>query len=157
MLAAAQARRTAITLLLTGPVVGLLWLITLVPGQPPSALLLDRPGIGVLVLIAASFAGLTVVATSSAPWRLPLPAISAVRTAAVACAAATVCDVALLTAALADPVRPGWPLAGAGVVSVLRLALTQRVARRDLAAATTILPAAAASQSAQPCRPTARA
>ena len=63
MLAFTHARFTAITLLLTGPIVGVLWLLNLALGRPPTALLIEQPAVGLLVLIAALFGGLTVLAT----------------------------------------------------------------------------------------------
>jgi hypothetical protein len=134
-LAASPARRTAMTLPLTGPLVGLLWLTALVPGRPPSALLLDRPEIGVSVLIGGLLAGLAVAANGPIAGRVPLPEISAVRAAAIACTAATVCDLRLVTPAVATPGLVGCTGWAAAVVSAFRLALTQRVARRDLVTA----------------------
>jgi len=46
-----------------------------------------------------------------------------------------VCDLSLLTTALANPGQLGWTGLAAAVVSAFRLVLTQRVARRDLATA----------------------
>jgi hypothetical protein len=134
VLSAAQARTTAAALVLTGPVVGMLWLSALVPGRPPSALLVQRPGIGLSVAAAALFAGLTVLATRFA--HLPNPHLTPARTAAIACAAAALCDVSLIAVAVSALTSHSSqlmsPLTVAGAASMVRLALTQRVARRDL-------------------------
>lgn len=135
VLSAGQARLTAATLLVTGPVIGLLWLAALVPGRPPSDLLLQRPGIGALVIAAVLFEGLTVLATGSASG-LPLPNMAPARTAAVACGATAICDVSLLamTASILtnSSAHLGVFALLAGAASAVRFALTQRVAWRDL-------------------------
>jgi hypothetical protein len=133
VLSAAQAHTTAAALVLTGPVVGMLWLSALVPGRPPSALLVQRPGIGLSVVAAALFAGLTVLTTRFA--HLPTH-LTPARTAAIACAAAALCDVSLIVVAVSALTSHSpqlmSPLTLAGAASMVRLALTQRVARRDL-------------------------
>ena len=135
-LADGQARLTAAALLVSGPLLGLLWLATLVPGQWPSALLLHRPEIGLLVVTTAVFGGLTVMKGCPAVRWLALPRPAPTRSAAIACASATVCDICLLLSAaalLAGNASLGITGALAGTASLIRLALSQHVARRDLA------------------------
>ena len=137
VLANRQARSTALTLLLTGPVIGVLWLATLVPGRTPDALLLRDPALGGLALAAGVASLLTVLAAGPRPGWLPAVALSAQRTAAAACAAAALCDILVLTTAALSaaghptgfPLAPGMAAAGA---SLVRFLLSQRVARRDL-------------------------
>lgn len=137
LLATGQARRTARTLLVTGPLIGVLWLLTLVPGQAPDALLLRVPALGLPVLIAIVAGVLTLLATGPVSRLLPHLRLAPCRAAAAACAAAAMCDIAVLAtatlSALEDPSTTRWmPGLIAVTASLLRLALTQRVARRDL-------------------------
>lgn len=134
LLAAATARRTALTLLLTGPLVGTLWLWFLAPGQPPAALLLTQPAITAFVMASAACAALTILATRTRrhPGRWT-PA----RIAAASCAAAGGGDILLLFLAfplLAASAHLGLIGAAAVAASLTRLTLTQRVALRDLPA-----------------------
>lgn len=137
VLAIRQARLTAVSLLLTGPVVGVLWLTTLAPGRTPDALLLRNPALGGLALAVAVGSLLTVLATGPSPGWLPAVNVTPQRTAAAACAAAALCDVVVLTTAALSavghparlPLTTGLAAAGA---SLGRLLLAQRVARRDL-------------------------
>lgn len=136
-LAGHQARHTALTLLATGPLLGALWLAAATPDFSPTTLLLGHPLIGVLVTLAALAAGLTIGLTGrAAPWLAVIPA-SPAKAAALACLAAAVCDVALLAGLLEPLTRTGahvWAAAmpAAAAASMVRLTLTQRVARRDL-------------------------
>ena len=137
LLATGQARRTARTLLLTGPVIGVLWLLTLAPGQGPSALLLHTPALGLLVVSALVAALLALVPGGPGGRVLPHLRLAPCQAAAAACAAAAVCDIVVLVtatlSALEQHLTTRWaPGLIAVAASLLRLTLTQRVARRDL-------------------------
>jgi hypothetical protein len=137
MLATGHARRTAIALMATGPVVGVLWLMTLVPGQTPDALLMHYPVLGMLVLASVTCALLTILTTGPAIRWLPPMRLVPRRIAAAACAAAAIGDLLLLIIAAQVALGPAPDIAWmpgliACVTSVVRLTLTQRVARRDL-------------------------
>lgn len=136
VLANRQARLTALTVLLTGPLVGVLWLTVLAPGRAPDALLLRFPVLAGLVMATVVAGVLTVLATGPSPEWLPPVTLSPRRTAAAACATVALCDVVVLTiAALAAADRSGVPLMpglAAAAASLVRLILAQRVARRDL-------------------------
>lgn len=136
VLANRQARLTALTVLLTGPLVGVLWLTVLAPGRAPDALLLRFPVLAGLVVATVMAGVLTVLATGPSPEWLPPVTLSPRRTAAAACATVALCDVVVLTiAALAAAGRSGVPLMpglAAAAASLARLILAQRVARRDL-------------------------
>jgi hypothetical protein len=145
VLATGQARRTAVALLATGPLVGLLWLQALTPGQRPDALLLRVPVLAVLVATALGAGALTVAATGPAARWLPgRPSAlfhAPRRATATACAAAAVSDLLILTFAtwsvLAQPSGLRWmPGLVAAAASLLRFTITQRIARRDLALST---------------------
>lgn len=132
-----QARRTALTLLLTGPLVGVLWLVTLEPGQAPDATLRRMPALGVLVAVAAAAGVLALLATGPGIRGLPIECPAPCRAAATACAAAAAADVIVLAtatlSALEQPSATRWmPGLIAGSASLVRFTLTQRVARRDL-------------------------
>ena len=137
VLATGQARRTALTLLLSGPLIGLLWLMTLVPDQSPDALLLRIPVLGPLAVTAGATCLLTLLATGPAIRWLPKACPCPRRATATACAAASVADVVVLATAIfisfGQPSSTRWmPGLIAVSASLLRLTLTQRVARRDL-------------------------
>ncbi|MDQ2758050.1 MAG: hypothetical protein M3Y71_16100 [Actinomycetota bacterium] len=137
VLATGQARRTALALLLSGPLIGFLWLATLVPGQPPGVLLLRIPVLGLLAVTAGVTCLLTLLATGPAIRWLPKACPGPRRAAATACAAASAADVVVLSTAIflsygqlsGTRWMPGLIALSA---SLLRLTLTQRVARRDL-------------------------
>jgi hypothetical protein len=137
VLAAGHARRTALVLLATGPVVGVLWLMTLVPGRTPDALLMRYPVLGMLVFASVTCALLTMLTTGSAIRWLPQIHLAPCRMAAAACAAAATGDLLLLFVAARSALGPASSVAWmpglmACAASLVRLTLTQRVARRDL-------------------------
>ncbi len=139
MLATGHARRTALVLLATGPAVGVLWLMTLVPEQAPDALLMHYPVLGILVLASVTCALLTRLTTGPAARWLPRTHFAPWRIAAAACAAAALGDLLLLLivaqALLGRAPDIAWlPGLIACTTSLVRLVLTQRVARRDLQA-----------------------
>lgn len=138
VLADLQARRTGQAFLFTGPVIGLLWLFALTPGERPDTLLLTIPPLGFLVVAAALAGVLTLAATGTHARRLRqiphLPQLGAVS----ACVAAAAGDVAVLTAG-AGPVlgdlSTTWAVfAFAVAASLLRLAYSQHAARLHLRA-----------------------
>jgi hypothetical protein len=160
-LTAAQARRTAVTLLRTGPVVGLLWLGAalasrigtqiLAPWHWASMPLSARFVIhfaGIAFAIAIGGALVTVAATGRLTrWLLVGPGASPARPrwlpagptalAAIAASGTAAIDVALLallvTQAVSTPGRlAALPVAVAAVASLTRLTLTTRAARNCL-------------------------
>ena len=154
-LTAAQGRRTALTLLRTGPLVGLLWLGAALashlgahvvsPWQwasmPASARLVTHIAGFALVLTVGSTL-VTVAATGRLTRWLPasplarprwLPACPAA-SAAIAASGTAAVDIALLvllaTQAVSTPGRlAALPVAVAGLASLIRLTLTTRAAR----------------------------
>lgn len=137
MLATRQARHTALALLVTGPLVGVLWLATLTPEQGPEALLRRVPVLGFLILFAVTAGLLTLAATGQASRWLPEIFPSPCRATAAACALAAAADVVVLTYAtwstLEQPSATRWlPGVIAAGASLLRFGLTQRIALREL-------------------------
>jgi hypothetical protein len=151
-LAAVQARRVALGLLTTGPLVGLAWLAAAaVNGLPPWRQQLPGPWlalplVGLALLVACPALGLTVAATGRLARRLgwlgrqtSLPATAAV----VAGLAAVVADLTLLAMmagqALATSGPEVWtPVALAAGASLIRVTLAGRATRRCLAARATL-------------------
>jgi hypothetical protein len=153
-IAASQARRVAVTLLVTGPLVGLLWIATvpkpaashlgihLAPPWPWTGL---SPGLSVSSYLVAVAAGVTAwaailgIATTGRLTRwLPARPGRAPMAAAVAGFGAVSADglgLALLAAELA--VAPGRlspvPAAAAAAASLIRMMLARRAARQCLA------------------------
>jgi hypothetical protein len=149
-LAARRARRIALALIGTGPLVGGLWLgavaasgqgaIAAAPiwqwpliqaGGWPARLLLAVVGAAVLA------AWLTVAATGRLTRWLPAPPGLPAITAAAAASGASLFDLSLLlvlaTRALPTPAAAPWPLvAVAATTSLVRCALASRAARRCL-------------------------
>lgn len=155
-LAMIQARRTALALAATGPLVGLLWAaaalashITLRhappwqwPGTPPLAPA-AFPAIGAALLIVITTALVTVAATGKLTRWLPASPRIAAATAATAGFAAVAADLAVL-ALLASQLTsaPGTlaplPVAAATATSLTRLTLARHAARRCLATRTAL-------------------
>lgn len=136
-LSAGHARHIALALLLSGPLIGIVWLSALAPGRPPIDLLLRIPPLGLFLVASIVVCGMTLLATGPARLRPSWTLGRQRRLAALACVCAVAADALLLGAALNTAVAdPSWsissPLVGAIVLSVARLAITQRVARRDL-------------------------
>ena len=139
-LSADHARHTAIALLVSGPFIGGFWLATLVPGQPPPSLLAQIPALGPVVFASIVVSALTLLATGPARLRPAWIRQPPHRLAALACACAVVGDLLVLgtatvTAAMAPSAVTGWLLGFAVALSMARIVVTQRVARRDLARA----------------------
>jgi hypothetical protein len=160
-LTAAQARRTALTLLRTGPLIGLLWLgaalasrigVQLVSpwhwtSMPIGARLVTHLA-GIAFAVAIGSALVAVAATgrltrwlpagpgSRPRWLGARPAVSAA-VAAMAAGGTAAIDIALLallaTQAVSTPGRlAALPVAVAAVASLIRLTLTTRAARNCL-------------------------
>jgi hypothetical protein len=146
-LGAMQARRVALALLVTGPLVGLAWITTVaVNALPPwrHQLIgpwLALPLVGLALAVAGPALGLTVAATGRLGRRLgrvvhraTLPPTAA----AVAALAAVVADLTLLGIltghALTSPGSYVWaPIIVAASASLTRVTLTGRAAHRCLA------------------------
>jgi hypothetical protein len=150
-IAARQARRVAVALLVTGPLVGLLWIATAVGSRPGIRLVLPwqvtglSPGLGAGMKLVAVAVGVTacaallgIAATGRLTRWLPARPRRAPGAAAVAGFGAVTADglgLALLAAQLAtDPGRLSPALAAAAAAaSLARLELAGRAARRCLA------------------------
>jgi hypothetical protein len=150
-IAARQARRVAVTLLVTGPLVGLLWIATAVashlgiPLAPPWQWTGRSPALSVGFQLVAVAAGVTagaavlgIASTGRLTRWLPARPRRAPAAAAVAGFGAVSADglgLALLAAQLATaPGRLSPVLAGtAAAASLARLMLARRAARRCLA------------------------
>jgi hypothetical protein len=140
VLSAGHARRTVLALLVSGPLIGVVWLAALVPGRPPTMLLAQIPPLGPAIFASIVMSALTLLVTGPARLRPTWAPQRPSRLAAFACTCAVVGDLLLLGTAIITAVTvPGelaaYPLVGAVALSLTRLAITQRVARRDLARA----------------------
>ena len=149
-IAASQARRVAVSLLVTGPLVGLLWIATAAASHLRAGPVLGGhwaapfPGMGVGIYLVAAAAGVTawgalagIAATGLLTRWLPVRPQRAPTAAAVAGYGAVCADglgLVLLAAGLATV--PGklalLPAAAAGAASLVRLLLAGRAARRCL-------------------------
>lgn len=151
-LAARQARRTALTLITTGPLVGLLWAAAATAshigihrappwqwhGMPP-ATLIAIPLFGALLLIFVCAALLTVAATGPLTRWLPASPRTAPATAAIAGFGAAAADLAvfmLLASKLASTpaALAPLPVLAAATASLTRLTLARRAAQHCLTA-----------------------
>jgi hypothetical protein len=152
-LAAAQARRVALTLARTGPPLGALWVTALVASPLSKSLLVDRvapwrwpwppgpwaglPVVGLVLLIGIPAAVLAVAATGRlSRWLSSRPRLAPTAAATAALAGMTV-DLALLGMLSAQALMASSQLAWAPAVlaasaSLARLALAGRAARRCL-------------------------
>jgi hypothetical protein len=144
-LAAVQARRVALGLLSTGPLVGLAWIAAVAANAlPPWRLELSGPWlalplVGLALLVAGPALGLTVAATGRLGGRLGPRATLTPTAAAVAALAAVVADLTLLTIiggqTLIGPGPSVWaPVLLAVAASLARVPLAGRALRRCLAA-----------------------
>ena len=155
-LAMSRARRTALTLLATGPPVGLLWIAAATashitvrlapPWQWPGAPLLSPaaiPAAGAAILIVVASVLATIAATGKLTRWLPASPRTSTATAATAGFAAAAADLAIL-ALLATQLAsaPGTlaplPVATATVASLTRLTLARRAASKCLAIRATL-------------------
>jgi hypothetical protein len=139
----ARARRTGLCLMLTGPVVGLLWVATaVVTGTPaslaaPAGLWAVLTVIALAVAVGAAAAELAVAASGRLSRRLGRPGL-APTAATVACAAALVADVAILGVVgtyvvLGNGSVSPIPVLAAVVASLLRMTFTGRTMVRTFA------------------------
>jgi len=144
-LAAVQARRVALGLLVTGPLVGLAWIAAAAAtASPPwrqelTGPWLALPLVGLALVVAGPALGLTVAATGQRGGRLGRRASFPPTAAAIAALAAVVADLTLLTIitgqALASPGPSTWaPVLLAAGASLTRGTLAGRALRRCLAA-----------------------
>ena len=147
-LGAVQARRVAVGLLVTGPLVGLAWIAAVVVNALPPwrhqliGPWLALPLVGLALAVAGPALGLTVAATGRLGRRLGRVVDRATllpTTAAVAALAAVVADLTLLGIitghALTSPGSYVWaPVIVAASASLTRVLLAGRAARRCLAA-----------------------
>ena len=149
-LAARSARRTALTLAVTGPVIGLLWAAAAVASHigvrqaPPWQWASAPPGsLVAFPLVAAALAVtvwaalFTVAATGRLTRWLPYRPRLVPATAAIAGFGVMVVDVIVLVLLAGELIRaPGTlapaPIAAAAAASLLRLTLARRAARRCL-------------------------
>ena len=149
-IAASQARRVAVSLLVTGPLVGLLWIATAAASHLRAGPVLGGhwaapfPGMGVGIYLVAAAAGVTawgalagIAATGRLTRWLPVRPQRAPTAAAIAGCGAVCADglgLALLAAGLAT--IPGklalLPAAAAAAASLARLLLAGRAARQCL-------------------------
>ena len=126
--------RTATTLLLTGPTIGLLWLAALTPGQTPDHLLTRYPPL-IPILIGAVASAVLTLRILRRPTRLPR--LSPRHLLAVSCVAAAASDIFILATAGTQATQlPGGTLGPVAVLaataSIIRLALAPRAARQAL-------------------------
>jgi hypothetical protein len=148
-LAAVQARRIALALVRTGPLVGLLWVAAVATSPAPpwrhglSGVWPALPLLGLAVSAAVVAAVLAVAATGRLSRWLPIRPRLATTAAAVAGLVCTALDASVLALAASWLVRtPGslaWaPVTAAIVASLVRLTLAERAARRCLAVRATL-------------------
>ena len=154
-LALSQARRVALTLLATGPLIGLLWAATAVAshigirsappwqwaGAPPASLAAFP--LAAAIVIAVWTALFTIAATGRATRWLPDRPRLAPGTAAIAGLGAAAADLALFVLLASQlAAAPGTlapvPAAAAALASLTRLSLAGRAARRCLTARTAL-------------------
>jgi hypothetical protein len=155
-LAMTEARRTALTLAATGPVVGLLWTLAALAshvairhappwhwaGAPPlSPAAFPAAGTATLIVVTATLA--TIAVTGPLTRWLPASPRTAAATAATAGIGAAVADLAILALlasqlASAPATLAPFPVAAAAAASVTRLTLARRAAGRCLAIRSTL-------------------
>lgn len=136
-LGARQARRSALTLMTSGPIVGLAWVIGMVLSSlPPARHHLSGPWwalplVGVAIVIGIPGLIATIVATGRTGLRLALPADLPAKAMSIASAAVVAADGTMLTiAALYLAMTSASPLlllAPAIVASLVRICLASRV------------------------------
>jgi hypothetical protein len=149
-LAAVHARRVALTLARTGPLLGALWVTALLASPLAKPLTADPVGpwaglplLGLVLLVGIPAAMLAVAATGRLSRWLPTRSRLALSAAAAAALAGMTVDLALLgmlsVQALIAPGQLAWALvAPAAFASLARLALASRAARRCLTSRSTL-------------------
>jgi hypothetical protein len=139
-LAGLTARRVGLTLLATGPLVGLIWLAAFVARADGNgwraqlvALMSDVPVFPILLVLVVPMAVLATTAGGRAARLLPFDPRQAAAVACLAAMGCIVCDVSLMAALVASTARGGdasWLAAVALAVSGVRLTLAAVAARR---------------------------
>jgi hypothetical protein len=137
--ATAQARYTVIGYAVTGPLVGVWWLLTLAPPThwnpdlDVAALVAALPALP-LIAVAGLAIGLTLAATGWMSRRFPASTRRAIELSMVTGIACALADLTMLgTLAAGSPARAGLPTFFAGAAaatSLTRLAMTGRALRR---------------------------
>ena len=154
-LAMTRARRTALTLLATGPPVGLLWTVAATashitlrlapswrwPGAPLLSPAIAAAAVAILIVVTGTLA--TIAATGKLTRWLPASPRTTTATAATASFAAAAADLAILALfgtllATAPGTLAPLPVAVATAASVTRLTLARRAARSCLAIRATL-------------------
>ena len=138
-LAATTAKRSTIALLASGPMIGMLWATALIPGRPPTEMLIEFPALAPVIAFSVAFAMLTLLATGPARLRPGRRSVSSRRTAALAWAAAGIGDVVLLVSAAATIATAAAsvalvPLCIAACLSLGRAAIARHLATHQFAA-----------------------
>lgn len=135
-LGARQARHSALTLMTSGPIVGLAWLIgVMLSSLPPARFHLSGPWwalplVGVAIVVGIPGLIVTIVATGRVGLRLALPPglpakAMSIASAAVVAADGTMLIIAVLYMAMTS-VSPLFPLVPAIVASLVRICLASR-------------------------------
>lgn len=143
-LGARQARRTALALIASGPLIGIAWLTgAMAASLPPigrhmPAAWWALPVVGLALIVAVPSIMLALAATSRLGLRLTLPASVPAKAAGIASVAAVAADLTLLVMlGLFGVTRPDLvpllPLAPAVAASAARMWLAARASRRCLA------------------------
>jgi hypothetical protein len=143
-MAGAQARRVGLGFLLTGPLVGILWVVAMASPIPPwrhapSGVWVGTPLLGMAVVMGILASLLAVNAPGRLfRWLAARPTVGPLAAAATGVSAAVADLTALGMLAVQAITVPGslaWPLAAAAILaSLTRLALTRRVVPICLAA-----------------------
>jgi hypothetical protein len=136
-LGARHARRAALTLMTSGPIVGIAWLIGVaVTSLPPAQRHLSGPWwalplVGVAIVVGIPGLILTIVATGRIGLRLALPPELPTKAMSIASAATVAADGTMLTIAVLylsmTSASPLLPLAPAVAASLVRVCLASRV------------------------------
>lgn len=138
-LAETTAKRSTIALLASGPMVGMMWAAGLIPGRPPTEMLVEFPALGPVIAISIIFAILTLVMTGPARLRPGYRGGAPHRTAAVAWSAAGIGDAVILVSAAVSLVTAPTevaliPVCVAACLSLGRAALARHLTTHQFAA-----------------------
>ncbi len=141
-----HARRTALALMISGPLVGIAWLTGAVAASLPPVrqempwMWWALPLVGLALVVAVPSLMLTVVSTGRLGLRLALPASLPSKAVGIASAAAVAADIVVLAMfslyALSAASLPVLPLVPAIAASSTRIYLAARASRHCLAATT---------------------
>jgi hypothetical protein len=132
-----HGRRTGRTLLATGPLVGLLWLLALAPRRSPAALLHTVPALGVVLMLGVAAALVAAAPPGRAAHWIPFCIAQPRNAATLCCTVAIAIDATVLTLAATQLTSliapPQWPVTlAAAIASTARLTYTQHAARTGL-------------------------